>query len=447
MIQFKCSNCGQEISVEDQHGGKKCRCRKCSSILNIPSPDLVEAIAIESDRMPTAFRMASDVEGKRPRLGKEAKVVAGAVGAVVIALAIIVLWQTLFATSWEMDNQTQLRDMCLATIVSLQQGKLEDGIRRYDSLRSFLGKHKIEDADLCVLLAETEQEVVPAKDTMARRRRNADVVGQLEAATAKAQAAFDAGDLQEAEGSWTEALALIPEVDASLGFPENAEQSIADNRERAEVGILAVKVTRLRQEAENEEKTGDQKAAVEHYGQAIAAISSSAHAGALDATRDELQVKKIAVEAAIKQAQEEEESRARIAAIKAKLEEAKRKEEQIPREMEAAAGRWMQGWADDDYSWKASSTANFRNHVNEVLSVARGQADLGLLDSGLFERHLPPTRIHRWEAQRWELYEDRRSGMVVFLVHYDVKGTPMRKSVQTMMELVDGKWLVDATTQ
>lgn len=42
MIKVSCSSCGQGIGVADEHGGKKARCPKCKSVMEIPSKSTSE---------------------------------------------------------------------------------------------------------------------------------------------------------------------------------------------------------------------------------------------------------------------------------------------------------------------------------------------------------------------------------------------------------------------
>jgi hypothetical protein len=37
MITFKCSKCGYEYKVADEHAGKKARCKSCENVNLIPS--------------------------------------------------------------------------------------------------------------------------------------------------------------------------------------------------------------------------------------------------------------------------------------------------------------------------------------------------------------------------------------------------------------------------
>jgi len=36
MIEFGCKNCGQKLSVQDQHSGKRVKCPKCGSVGVVP---------------------------------------------------------------------------------------------------------------------------------------------------------------------------------------------------------------------------------------------------------------------------------------------------------------------------------------------------------------------------------------------------------------------------
>ena len=44
VIDFKCTNCGQSLEVDDGNAGKKTKCDNCGTVLEIPWPELLPHI-------------------------------------------------------------------------------------------------------------------------------------------------------------------------------------------------------------------------------------------------------------------------------------------------------------------------------------------------------------------------------------------------------------------
>ena len=163
IIEYRCTCCGTFLESEGDLAGKEDTCPSCGKVTPVPLQSSVGAIAF--------FR-------KVPKWGY-----IGSTAIVLVVVVSLASWLALRDT-WERDHGAELRQMSEATVKFIRDGKPEEGMAKYEAMRSFVGNRTLKSPDLRQALAVAEKVAEPVKERLGESRREREAQGKSNVAIA-----------------------------------------------------------------------------------------------------------------------------------------------------------------------------------------------------------------------------------------------------------------------
>jgi len=207
----RCPGCGTSLKFDSSRAGKRVKCPKCQMVVllsataalaqpthNIVSPRQLptrEEGRSEAERI--GYRHPAGFDVRKARRSRHA--LTWTIAASILAAGCVLAF-LLTRDNWEKDNKTRVIEMCHEAKSLIEGEKLEEGVKRYNELTTFIGTRSLQDRDLLALTAEIRTVAESTKRQLAEAKNMESLRSMVLHATALAQSGELEQSLRQLDG-------------------------------------------------------------------------------------------------------------------------------------------------------------------------------------------------------------------------------------------------------